>query len=397
MKFDDQTLKKILIAAFVIIVLGFIIVKFWQKSYYSYPNTSEDNEYSVSAIATTTPATTPVSFTITTTAAHTIKVGDLITLSGLPTTGFTFTPSDAVPTTIDGLTPVFVVSQVGGTTIQVNGTVTIPATPNYTNIKVKAVGKGLMDTLKQALATCQDTYAQALISNPNSTTAVSDRTTCIATAVRTYTRGHCKWLPQGTTPAATPTSGPELTAYNNYQADIQKIQSAYASAYNRAQAGTFTSISDTQKATTIVSAARTADISNATKKYIASVCPGFYQPGNPTTPDPSSTYKAWTADITSASRPAATAAAPIFWAIPPVAGNAATGVTDAQILTWAQYARPVTFTTGAGLTATTGHLSGLTITGYTDKSGLGTTGNENWRKAYNAGPGTYPAPTWTTA
>ena len=177
---------------------------------------------------------------------------------------------------------------------------------------------------------------------------------------------------------------------------------AYVSTANRAAAGTFQGIAEQAKASMIVSAARAADISGATQKYLATVCPGFYQPGDPNILDPSTRYKLWTAVLGTAGTtdPLLQDTQTHFWA-------PSTGITDAAILTWAQYARTVTFEANTGLTATIGYLSAVSATSvgpigtYTDKSGFlrkpGVAGTENWRNAYTSGPGTFPFTVWATA
>jgi hypothetical protein len=202
-------------------------------------------------------------------------------------------------------------------------------------------------------------------------------------------------LPADGQPLPVPTAGDALIAYTAYQNDIKTIQLAYVSTANRAAAGTFSGISDVTKASAIVSAARAADITGATQKYLATVCPGFYAPGDPAkaAEDPSTAYKGWTAK--SEATDSITGTQKHFYA------SSTGGITDAAVLTWAQYARPVTFTAGTGLTATTGYLAISVTSGgttYSDKSGMtgGTAAAENWRLAYAAGPGTFPAPAWKT-
>lgn len=383
MNLSDAIVKKILIGVAAFVVLVFILVKIWRRSFYSYPNTSEDAQVPITAITGSAGTVT-----VTTGTTHNFKANDILLLKNLGT-GVTISPTSCVVSTVQNTTgtPV-VVATASGTTFTVTGTLTGTYTSGGT---AENVGYGVMSTLKSALVACQDAYGRDIINGVATATAQATRTTCIANAVSPYTRGHCQWLPQlnadGSTTINNPGSGPEKVAFDAYQNDIKNIQLAYVSAANRAAAGTFTGISSTTTASAIVSAARAADITGATRKYLALVCPGFYVSGDGTT-DPSSQYVTWT------SANSATAPARGFW----TTGSTATtmnSVTDADILTWAQYARPVTFTAGTGLTATTGYLSGLTISGYSDKSGIGGTGTEYWRKAYETGPGTYPKVTYS--
>jgi hypothetical protein len=387
MDLSNPRLKKILIGLAIFTVVVFIAVKIWRRSYYSYPNTSEDAQVPVTAMSGGAGGTVTV-----TAAGHNFKVGDIVLLKG---TGLTISTTSGVMPTVSlpagADTPVIVASAASGT-FTFSGTFTGNFTPS--GATAEAIGFGVMTTLKAALVTCQDTYATAIINAGTDSvakaTAATDRTQCIADAVAPYTRGHCQWLPPAPSsgnPNPTlpvPTSGPALTAYTEYQENIKKIQLAYVQAANRAADGRFTGLTDTAKASAIVSAARAADITGATQKYLATVCPGFYQPGDPAGSDPSPGYIAWSAaqGATAAATDPTANTTKHFWA--PFAG-----ITDTAILTWAQYAAPVTFVVNTGLSATNGYLNGITIAGYTDKSTYTTgTNGENWRIAYANGPGT---------
>jgi len=401
MDLSSPKLKKILIFAAILTVIVFIIVKIWRRSYYSYPNPAEDAPVPIVGMSA---AGSPVILTV---ISHSFKVNDIVLLKNLPT-GITVTPTlpGVMPTVLGVQGTPAIVRAVTATSITLDGTLagTFTAGGNPT---VEAIGFGVMTVLKAALVACQDEYATAIINaggdNVKIAAAAGARIRCIGQAVSPYTRGHCQWLPPAPTTATPnptlpiPSSGAEKTAYEAYQTDIKTIQLAYVSAANRAAAGSFTSFTTNKdKATDIVSAARAADISGATQKYLATVCPGFYQPGDPALSDPSAGYKAWTAVLGTAAAtadPLATATQKHFWA-------PSTGITDAAILTWAQYARVVTFAENEGLTANgAGYLSGLNIAGKTDMSGNtgGVANAQNWRSAYTNGPGTFPlSPAWNT-
>ena len=392
MDLSSPKLRKILIFAAIFIVIVFIAVKVWRRSYYSYPNTSEDAQVPITAMTQATGSVTVSA------AGHNFNVGDIVLLKNTGTTAITATTGVMPTVAATSGTPVIVATSTRGAsgtfTFLGSFTGTFSTTGNPT---AEAVGYGVMTALKTALVACQDTYAREIITAAAGVNPADNRTTCIAAAVAPYTRGHCQWLPQ-TDGAAIPVppSGDAKIAYDAYQNDIKTIQLAYVSTANRAAAGTFAGISDTTRASAIVSAARAADITGATQKYLATVCPGFYAPGDPAkaSEDPSLGYKAWTA-TTGSTAPAATVTQKQFWA------SSTGGITDASVLAWAQYARPVRFTVGTGLTATTGYLTPSVTSGattYSDKSGMtgGTVGAENWRLAYANGPGTYPSPTWKT-
>jgi hypothetical protein len=197
------------------------------------------------------------------------------------------------------------------------------------------------------------------------TAAYAKRTTCIQSSATSYTVGHCRYLPQaGTNRPIVPLVSDDpvaAAAYQTYQTDIQTITTAYAPSLSRVtQTSSFPTggtvaggtLTQTQQQA-IVEAARKADLANATQKYLASVCPGFYaQTSGSTTTDPSNDYKAWATtptDPTSGGTVTVPTTAKRFWA---------GGVTDASIMTWAQ---------NAGIVTLSGPVMSVTIPG----SGIG--------------------------
>jgi hypothetical protein len=127
-----------------------------------------------------------------------------------------------------------------------------------------------------------------------------------------------------------------------YQDDIKAIQQTYAPIIARIQqsnqtgseafpkgvyipGGTTIPTFSVANANKIVEAARKADLAGATRKYLASVCPGFYaQESGGTQTDYSATYKAWARGSASTNKTERTF----------VAAN----VTDANIMKWAKFA-----------------------------------------------------------
>jgi hypothetical protein len=386
MDLSSPKLRKILIGLAIFTVVVFIAIKIWRRSYYSYPNTSEDAQVPITAMTQAGSVVTVAA------AGHNFKVGDIVIMKG---TGLTVTTTSGVMPTVSGITetPVIVATVTPNVSFTFSGSFIGTFTP--TGATAEAVGYGVMTSLKGALVECQDAYATEVIAAGTNQgakdAATAKRTSCIATAVAPYTRGHCQWLPPAPTAGnpnpglPVPPSGDAQIAYNEYQENIKKIQTAYVQAANRAAAGTFTGLTtaaNITKANDIVSAARAADITGATQKYLATVCPGFYQPGDPALPDPSGDYKLWSA--VQGATDTVTGTQKHFY-------SPTTGISDAAILTWAQYGAPVTFTPGTGLTAGTGYLNGVTVSGYSDKSAITTGPNgENWRIAYANGPGTKP-------
>ena len=578
MDLSNPKLRKILVGVAIFVVVVFIVIRFFRRSNYSYPNATEQNEYTITSIVATTPATTPASLTVTTSTASGIKAGELVFLYGL-TGGGTLSgtkPTTNIPpgvTAPAGATAVYVLT-VAGSTFTIEGTVSAPITGG----KVQTIGYQPMTSMNDANTTCQNQYAFDLLDNTitpkvftgNSpqtlsstsislnlaspmTLAVGDRVTvvganestgspaflmvgtastnsttvtftaasitalaggtatilpqspvanvtkayntrqgCISASAMTYTLSHCKYLPpaDGSRPLI-PTSATDpvaAAAYSDYTTAMNTIQAQYAPALTRAQNNTFpqggtltgATLTTAQKID-IVTAARKADLAGATRKYLASVCPGFYAPGDPTLPDPTPTYKTWS--VKSGASPApSTFTDPTFWYATAAVSAGTGGILDADIMAWVANAGIVTYSGGvSGVTVTTGGsgyvngspvsfsggggtgatgtavvtngaLTGVTITapgtGYTsapaavftagtgavttvslvqtlnasgpfigsgsftpsvsggpsvtgqmipyttDRYSRGPSGDENWRKAYYSGAGTYPRPTY---
>lgn len=198
-------------------------------------------------------------------------------------------------------------------------------------------------TLQTDLQTYQDTYNLAMINfkalpETNATeiaaknTAMMNAETTLAnsinTRVNTYVTNKCG-AASGTAP---PTSdAAATTAWNAYQVNLGKIQGAYLVINNNAS-------TTTNPTSEQVIAARKADISGATRKYLAARCPKFYKTESG---DPTPTYTAWTLTESGASVPAS--------------GNGffKPNVTTGNISSWAQYAAK-TKSTSANLTVQPG-------------------------------------------
>jgi len=198
----------------------------------------------------------------------------------------------------------------------------------------------------------------------NITLAYNKRDQCVQLATNDYTIGHCKYLPQsGTGIPVVPLQSTDpvaFAAYQEYQTNIQKIQLAYAPAMSRVQQnqsfptpGSLTGVNLTQAdKQRIVEAARKADLANATQKYLATACPGFYAlTSGSTVNDNSAKYKNWSVDIGSSAPTTATADSKKFWA-------PSSGIPDADIMKWAQ---------NAGVVTLSGPVTSVTVTG----NGLG--------------------------
>jgi hypothetical protein len=572
MDFSSPKLRKILIGVAIFVVVVFIVIRFFRRSNYSYPNTTEQNEYTIISI-TTTAGSTPASVTVTIPAspAAGIKAGELVFLYGLTPGTLTGTKQVQMSNLPPGVTApagaiaVYVLAAPAptATTFAIEGAVS----GTITGGKVQTIGYQPMTSMNNTNTQCQNQYAFDLLDNTitpkvftptgtpqtlsssskqlnlasamtfasgdrvtvvgandstgspaflmvdtastgttvtftaasitalagstatilpqspvaNVTKAYNTRQACISVSAMTYTLSHCKYLPpaDGSRPLI-PTADADpaaASAYTAYTTAMNTIQAQYAPALTRAQNGQFpqggalagATLTTAQKVD-IVTAARKADLAGATRKYLASVCPGFYAPGDPTLSDPTLTYTKWSIK-TGASPAPSTFTDPTFWYATAAVSGGTGGISDADIMAWAKYAGIVTYSGGvSGVTVTTGGsgyvngspisfsggggagatgtavvtngaLTGVTITapgtGYTSapapvfSAGTGAVtsvslvqtlnasgpfistgsfatttynatdynkkdsgGEENWRKAYYSGAGTYPRPTY---
>jgi hypothetical protein len=120
----------------------------------------------------------------------------------------------------------------------------------------------------------------------------------------------------------------------------------------------------------MIIAARKADMTGATRKYLASACPNFYVSGDGLT-NPTDTYKAWAIDNATN-------------------GFVKANVTATKIADWL---------VNAAVFDASGNATGPLIPGSTNwnkQDVAGAAGVPNWKKARDAGPGTMPYPTWGT-
>lgn len=199
-------------------------------------------------------------------------------------------------------------------------------------------------TLTTALNNAQDAYNVSMIGinamseGAAKTAAIlaAERTLsdAIDAAITTYVSNKCSAVVAGTKPIDA-TGG---AAWDTYQTDLAAIGAAYYPVIKTA----------TGAVATETLAARKADITGATRKYIATACPKFYKTS---TSDPSTGYKNWTAYTTETQYTAATT--PTTGKI----GFAADRITATNISNWADYAAVTTTSTtsvtvAAGATTT---------------------------------------------
>jgi hypothetical protein len=168
-----------------------------------------------------------------------------------------------------------------------------------------------------------------------------------------------------------PTDATTLAFWNTYTgnstSEVKQITNIYVPFINTP---TSVTVTGTTVETAMIIAARKADMTGATRKYLASSCPTFYVSGDGLT-NPTATYSAWA--IGSATN-----------------GFVAANVTAAKIADWL---------VNAAVIDSSGNATGPLVTGSTSwnkQDVAGAAGIPNWKKARDAGPGTMPYPTWGT-
>lgn len=200
--------------------------------------------------------------------------------------------------------------------------------------------------LSAALASAQETYNREMIrisglpaaQRPAAILAAENVfSAAITGATNTFVNGKCPDVITGTAPSTPTTPLPNETgktfqdAWDDFQINIASIQDAY-----------YTVLGSPAPATNEeVIAARKADISGATRKYIARICPSFYKPSVGTDPTPG--YASWTY---------------VASGTPPTVGLLKTNVTAANVSAWAEKAAKTAKTTAAATI-----LGGETATG----------------------------------
>ena len=271
-------------------------------------------------------------------------------------------------------------------------------------------------TLRTDLTACETAYSTEYIAANGNAAAITAATTklrtCVTNKVSAYVQLKCPYT-NGEEPGTTnggPASASKTAAWNAYQADIRSIRIAYSAYILAPSDATNPTLRDVD-----VQAARKADLTGATRKYLATVCPatsgpGFYTPsdyGVDTTtvdaagvstvtqttvryPDPvSAKYAEWKVYMTA---PGATPTYGFY-------GDAAY-LTRAKIAAWAIGAGMLTSSTSTDDVSEP--TSGLLGTG--SKYSGGANGIPNWVIARDFGPGTvgtgipvsYASPTGTT-
>jgi len=245
----------------------------------------------------------------------------------------------------------------------------------YTYADITA-GTGPPETTTYSnIISCQVAYNTANVTATDVTRPgfMTTFTNCVRSNVNTYVDNKCPWI--NTNPINT--DGNAYTAYQTFTTNTNSIKTAYADLITRA-----TESASFSPSLAIVEAALKADLTGATRKYLASVCTDYFKPGGSAT-DPTPTYSAWSV-VTGSTTPTQYS----FYA----GSNGV--ITASQVNTWATKAATYTvdsatneFTVGTPYVASgSSYNQDTTITDpFATVTG---TKYKNWEIARDNGPGT---------
>jgi hypothetical protein len=154
------------------------------------------------------------------------------------------------------------------------------------------------NTMKNNLQKCANALQKDLIDHngTNTQAGLDTYNECLSSNVNQYVSNVCPASISGVTPDSCPPNAkcdlPDWQSkYDDYQQDLRDIQDAYIEA--------IASADEAQKV--IVRAARRADMTGATRRYLSRTCTNFYQPATTGLPDPTTIYQGWTTSGTTGS------------------------------------------------------------------------------------------------
>ena len=375
-----KLIAKIAVGIAVLIVIGFIIWKIRGKSAYSVESIKNSTditsyEYKLysnlalcqntftdstlgSVVAHDTISCDGTIVTIGSLLPHQYVVGDTIYVQGVSSDGTT-------------------IKTTKGYNTKENVSVSVTAVDDVYTFKYRAVD-GTCSGNDPAIA--QKGYSwKSGVGNVNDKNTT--RVQCITSNVSIYMDNKCKWAsnvkPTDDNSRATEA---EITAYNNYAvghtSDLDKIKAAYANLILIAP----TAATDTRASAEQIKAAREADFTAATRKYLNTVCDKFYAQTSTVDPAtgevaglPNTPYNAYVNTISETTGRI---------------GFNPTLVTDANILNWARYASARD--TNGNFTGLAPLVAGSTLYTLTKPNTDGTLfpGMMNWQIAQDVGPGT---------
>jgi hypothetical protein len=351
------TLCVSLVVLVIVVIITLIAIR--SRSKYAYPDASAalKNAITVSTVAAAG-ASYPGVVTITTVTAHGLVAGDVI---------------------LNGVTALVVLSAPAPTT-----------TPPHTfSVSATAASVPTGTVLTPAYKTLTDALEQCNITQQNSgfpTAAGKTFNQCIDDSTIAYYSSMCPWTSVTATASMPATVSSAYTTYQN------QISSTSGTADPNSVGKAYTAIKNAANTPMIVitNAARKADITGATRKYLSTVCPNYYTSASGTaTP---SNYSTWGVFATAAA--ATTAGVPYYFDASRVKFASAADKTSVanRIKEWAKYAAVYDL-------LNPGTTTGPLITGcnlYNTMSADGVT--PNWKLAQQYGPGTVAGITlpWNT-
>jgi len=169
MDLSSPKLRKILVGVAIFVVVVFIVIRFFRRSNYAYPNASEEGSFSITSVPTIASGIA----TFTTTAPHGFSVGDLVYITGV--SGITFTkPVTGYPpgataggaTLAAGGSAVYINSIPAGSTTRFTVEATSSGTLSVAPATVKSIVAAGMDKFKNTDAlSCQTQYATDLVTS----------------------------------------------------------------------------------------------------------------------------------------------------------------------------------------------------------------------------------------
>lgn len=331
--------RKVMLLIGIVVLVIIMLVFRRMKSKYQYPDTAAAAKVPATiqsaAMTTTATASTPGVVTITTSSAHGYAAGDVI-LYGSPKVAYVVLSTPAPTSTT------FAISASAATGFTTGSMFT----PAY---------KTLIDALEQCNIDNQNTPNQATFD------------ACITAKTSEYVTSMCPWTTNS--PTAGSASAAVLAAKAVFDSDIGIIRTAYSALQN----------SVSTALTPVMNAARRADITGATRKYLTAVCPNYYVPA--TGGAVPASYSTWQASATTiASNPPT-----VYFDGSRLAFTDATtkAAVKARLISWAKYA-------ATDSTGTTALFPSCTLF----------SANNNWKTAQQYGPGTVVSGTtlpWNTS
>jgi hypothetical protein len=381
MLWTKKLISKIAIGVAILIVIGFIIWKIRGKSTYTIESIKNGAPGSLEYSFYSNLSTCQNTFTETT-------LGSVVAHESISCTGITVTVGTLLPH-----------QYVQGDTIYVQGVssdgTTMLITKGYnttsTPVSVATVTDSHTFTYTAVNGSCSAAGSPTITQNGYSwksgNSDVNDRNNtrdvCISSNVSTYMDGKCKWAGNAKpTDNDSGANGEQIAAYNTYatgvNSDLGIIKDAYANLLLTAPTvATAAKASQEQ-----IKSAREADFTAATRKYLNTVCDGFYAQttgtdGNPATGQvdgfPNTPYNSYTNRITETTGRI---------------GFNPSLVTDTNIIAWANYASARD--AAGNFTGSAPLVTGSTLYDLEKPNTAGTLfpGMKNWQIAQDVGPGT---------